>query len=82
VTAVRAERPPTVVTPVHSCDPMRIVRAAMLELDRAGVAYEIRSTYRLAEAAARLLEQLDVEPAPVGVELAPVIPLQRRAVDR
>lgn len=81
MSAQRAEHPRTVVPPAcQSFDPQRVVRLVMVELAKAGVEHEIRSTYRLVEAAARLLEQFDVEPAPVGVELAPVIPLQRRAV--
>jgi hypothetical protein len=66
----------------HTFDPMAVVLVVVVELTRAGVDHEVRSVYRLAEAAARLLEQFGVEPAPVGVDLAPVIPLQRRTVDR
>lgn len=81
MSAAPALHPRTVVTPVcRSFDPMAIVRLVMIELTKAGVEHDIRSIYRAAEAAARLLEQFDVEAVPVGVELAPVIPLQRRAV--
>lgn len=66
---------------VTDFDPMAVVRLVMVELTKSGVEFETRSVYRLAEAAARLLEQFGVEAAAVGVDLAPVISL-RRAVDR
>lgn len=72
----------TIVDTTREFDPMTVVRVVMVVLAEAGVVHEVRSVYRLAEAASRLLEQFDVEPVTADVELATVIPLQRRAVDR